>query len=304
MKLRTFITIAAIFILCGFVTSCKNCTCSPCTCKEPCKCNGTNCGNGNCCTPSCGVDSAKMPLNVSVFIDLSDRVLKDADGTTQLGKDTSIVIQLASIVRKKAWDNNIRTAKDHFKVFFYPAPTEPTINGLAQKLDIDLSKYSRNALSEKMQQANDMVKIVDSNIKVIYNKAISEANFIGCDIWGFFNDKAQSYCVKKGYRNILFVLTDGYIYHVNNMVTDANNQTTYITNEMLSKKSQLMPCKADLSELEVLFLEINANPKTNYAEIQNTIRTWLKSMGVKRYDVVGTDLPNNTKTIIDNFVNL
>ncbi len=304
MRSKTIIAIIACAIAgCAyFLISCSTCSCHPCSCPQPCECDSKDCREGKCKTPTCGVDSAKLPLNLTVFIDLSNRVIQDGDGTSQVDKDTVLVNHLAGIVSKKAWDSNIKHAKDCFKVFFYPAPADPTINGLAQSMDIDLGSYQKNQIQKKMDVAKDMTTTVDKNLKVIYQSTVEQHDFIGSDIWGFFNTKAKSYCVKDGYRNVLIVLTDGYIYHKDNLVDDGNGHITYITARTLRENKELLPCKQDLSDLEVLFIEVDARPKNDFEKIQTTIGKWLAGMKVKKYGVIETDLPNNTKTIIDNFI--
>lgn len=303
MKTKIIIAavIAAIALMIVLIPS-DPCTCSQCTCEQPCKCDG-NCGDGNCCTPSCGVDSTKIPLNLTVFVDLSDRMTKDSNGTTQLEKDMAIINQLADFVSKKSFSKNIKTAKDCFRVKFYPAPTDATINSLAENLDVDLSQFSKTEMEKKMSTAHDLAKTVNDNMKVIYDNSMKQANYIGCDIWGFFNTKAKPYCVKDGYRNVLVVLTDGYIYHINNLIKE-ENVATYITPQTLMAKTALKPCHQDLSDLEVLFLEVNAEPQTDFVKLQETISEWLKGMKVKKFDIVETDLPTNTKTIIDSFLKI
>lgn len=303
-KLITAIAILATLITVGIlIPTPSKCHCKECSCPAPCACDH-GCGNGKCVTQTCGVDSAKMPLNLTVFIDLSNRVIHDADGTTQVNKDTIIINHLASVISKKAWKTNIRHAKDCFKVFFYPAPNDPTINNLAQNLDVDFGAFGNNEIPQKMQAATDLPRIVNDNVKVIYDNTVTQANYIGSDIWGFFNSKAKSYCIKSGHRNVLIVLTDGYIYHKNNLRENAEGQTTYITYKSLAAGKELIPCNQELSELEVLFLEINANPMSDADKIQSTICNWLRSMKISKYDVIETDLPSNTKIIIDNFINV
>lgn len=267
--------------------------------------------NGSCSSSDGGdsdtttvADSSKMPLNVVVFLDLSDRVTKNSDGTTQLDKDISIVNHLATIVSEKAYKNNIRKAKDCFKVIFYPAPEDSTINDLAKKLDIDMSSYQKIELQKKMDDVHNLSKTVNDNLKVIYDNTIEQHNFVGCDIWGFFNTKAKNYCVKPEYRNILVLITDGYIYHKDNLLKNQDNQTTYITPKSLSQNCDLIPGSDNLSDLEILMLEVNADPITDFTKIKQTVTTWFKAMGAKKYNIVETDLPNNTKTIVDNFLNI
>ena len=50
-------------------------------------------------------------------------------------------------------------------------------------------------------------------------------------------------------------------------------------------------------------LELNPNPPTDQDKMEQVINDWLQNMGVQKYYVGETDLPSNTKIIIDKFLN-
>ena len=111
----------------------------------------------------------------------------------------------------------------------------------------------------------------------IYQQALKDDNYVGSDTWGFFKNKVKDYCVEEGYRNILVILTDGYVYYRNNLLTEGNF-STYITPQTIrskrlnqsnwkeiieTKKHGFIPLDLDLSNLEVLVLGINPVKKDN-----------------------------------------
>ena len=158
-------------------------------------------------------------------------------------------------------------------------------------------------------------------LNTIYNLTISSHNWEGSDIWRFFKNDVKDYCIinNPDYLNVLIVLTDGYIYHVQSKER-VKNRTAYITGNYLQQEGfrnnpnwkqkfeqkdyGLIVKTKNLNNLNVLFLEIN--PSANYKDDEDIIRAflskWLDEMGIKRYKIYNTDLPSNTsQRIIDFF---
>lgn len=62
----------------------------------------------------------------------------------------------------------------------------------------------------------------------------------------------------------------------------------------------------DLNNLEVLVLEIKAESPNNKVDediMSYLWKKWFKEMSVSNYEVYSSDLPANTKTRIENFLN-
>lgn len=126
-------------------------------------------------------------------------------------------------------------------------------------------------------------------------------NWVGSDIWGFFENQAKKQCVKSGYRNVLVILSDGFIFHAENKQKEGNNYT-YITKHTLKvPNSGLIPCaEKNLEDLDVLFLEVDASVSETKA-IKDILSRWFDEMGIKRYQVERTDLPSNTRIVVEDF---
>lgn len=245
----------------------------------------------------------KLPLNVSIFIDLSHRIVEESDGMKGVEKDTAIVGIITDYISKNAYKNKIKFNKDHIKVFFHPAPTDPNTAKLAQQLEVNFADFDKTQIQEKMTAATDLTKNFNSYLKTIYDAAIQQSNFIGSDIWGFFNTKAQKNCVMDGYRNVLIVITDGYIYHKDNLNEDqANKQATFITKRSLTEGYSLMPV-GQIDNLEVIMLELKTNPVSDFEKMKTTIGNWFETMGISKYEILETDLPANLKKPITDFLN-
>lgn len=174
---------------------------------------------------------------------------------------------------------------------------------MADNLNVDLKKITDPR--EKRKKVMRLKEDYSEKLNYIYTKALQGDSFIGSDIWGFFcnkNAKVKELCVRKGCRNVLVVLTDGYIYHQLNMQHDGNAYS-YILPNLLDREADLslMAPQKDLGDLEVLMLEINPGKPTRTDKLLTVLETWLQDMGVKTKGVYETDMPSNTRTVIDNF---
>lgn len=243
----------------------------------------------------------KMPLNLSVFLDMSDRIIKVSDGMFQYEKDLELVEYVTKSFQDLVQKNKIQKSKDKIHFFFYPIPNIPHVNTIAKNLDIDFGNITIGA--PKKEQVKNLPSQVNKALTQIYETTLQNKNWIGSDIWGFFEDKAKDLCIKEGYRNILIILSDGYIFHANNKQKQGTNYS-YITVQTLDvPNSGLIPCShSDLDSLEVLFLEVNA-PVKHGVRIETIIGEWFKNMNIKKYKIVKTDIPTNTTKIISNFMN-
>ena len=258
-----------------------------------------NGGSDNEGTPS---GNKNLPLNVSIFIDLSHRIVEESDGMRGFDKDTAIVNIITDYVSQNAFKHKIKFNKDHIKVFFHPAPTNSNSANIAQQLEVSFADFSKNDIQKKMDVASHLTENFNGNLKSIYEAAIEQNNFIGSDIWGFFNTKAQKSCVMNGYRNILIVITDGYIYHKDNLNEDkAQKQSSYITKRSLADGYSLMPV-GKINDLEVLMLELKTDPISDFEKMKSTISDWFDAIGVTNYDILQTDLPANLKKQITDFL--
>lgn len=239
------------------------------------------------------------PWNISILCDLSDRITKESTGMSQVEKDTTIVSEIISVLKDKILKNKITQSEDKIKLYFYPSPSDTSINKISKQLDIDFSKIEKGKKRKVLQTINDNFK---NSLYHIYTKSLEEKKWIGCDIFGFFDTgRAQQYCVKDGYRNVLVILSDGFIFHKDNKTKDGNKYSYILSQTLHVPNSQLISCKAIDGNLEVLFLEVNANPKQS-KRINEILSTWFNEMQINKNKIADTDLPTNTSEIIRNFL--
>lgn len=109
-------------------------------------------------------------------------------------------------------------------------------------------------------------------------------------------------CVEEGYRNILIILTDGYIFHANNKVKQGNSYSYLLSQNIDLPNTKLIQCNEDLNELEVLFLETNPIKPQHYDKMQDIIGLWLSEMGVAHYQIEETDVTANITPTVKQFL--
>ncbi len=252
-------------------------------------------------------------LNISILLDLSDRI----DLPRQQAKDSSYVLSLA-----KEFNNHISKKKlgllyDKIEVFFEPAPINPKINELTNDLKVS---YVKGVSKTKW-----MPKIIEryGNLpSEIYQHARSSSKkegYPGSDTWGFFKNHVKDYCIEECRRNILVILTDGYLYHEANLRREGN-RTSYLTPQLLAQlklnrpewKEEIqnrnlgfIPATDGLDDLEVLVIGIQSqNAKHPYAQeiIETYWETWLAKMNVKKYKIKSADLPSHMEKVIADFI--
>ena len=132
---------------------------------------------------------------------------------------------------------------------------------------------------------------------------------------GFLRD-TNYFC--RLYRNILIILTDGYIYHADSRYREQNKYSYLLTNNIKNYRKTnyeqlinndnfgLIAKRNDLNNLEVLVLEISAEDNRHRIDEDITkfaIGNWFKEMNVAKYQIFSSDLPANTKKRIENFLN-
>ena len=177
--------------------------------------------------------SSKKNLNISILLDLSDRIdtIKNKNISMEFYKrDVGYLESIAEAFSNKIKYKKSRQLNDKIQLFFDPEPLNPQINNLSNELKIHVTK--NNGTLEYINSVNDKYS---SGASKIYKQALNDSKYIGSDIWGFFKNKVQDYCVDKEYRNMLVIITDGYIFYEDSNFNEGN-LSTYITPQKIRSK--------------------------------------------------------------------
>lgn len=263
------------------------------------------------CCISCGGGSgtipAEKPLNITIFVDLSDRLI-NGGVPAQIEKDTAIVGHIAEYFLKKTRESEegLQESKNAIQVLFYPAPQSATMIKCADELVVDIPKCPEGKV--RRDKVLGIKESFQRNLGQIYNQAVTDNNFVGCDIWGFFSyEKVDAPCIRPEYRNILFVITDGYVYDRNTAIIVNKDTFTYIAPKMMPqilnnpKFGLKVERHTGLEDLEIAVMEVNPTDPKHLPKMKTILCNWFKDMGAaeKNIKIVETGLPANTRTYID-----
>ncbi|MDR7212655.1 hypothetical protein [Flavobacterium piscis] len=260
--------------------------------------------------------SVSENYNISILVDLSDRISlkKNPNPTMEFHqRDLGYIKSVSEAFSQHLKSKRMRQIDDKMQLFFNPEPENPEINSIANelKIKVDKNNASKNLL-------NSISSNYASKTTQIYNSAIKDDNYIGSDIWNFFDSKVQDQCIDKGYRNILVILTDGYMFYEGTQIKNGN-LSSYLTPKLIQQNSLnknnwqkkfesenfgFIKIDNDLSNLEVLVLGINPGKNNPYEEkvIKAYWSKWLTEMNIKHFEIKSADLPSNMDKIIKDFI--
>ncbi len=241
---------------------------------------------------------SNKPLNISIYLDLSDRLERQMV-PSQKDRDIEIVNYLTEVVKNHAVAQKILPSRDRIKVFFYPTPNDSKIALLSQDLEMDLSRVQP---AEKKQILLDFQEKFNTSLTKIYEATMQDKNWIGSDIWGFFKKQVDTYCIREDARNIIVILTDGYLFYAPNKQKDGNNYSYILPQTLSNPNSGLIVSRQGLENLEVLLLEVNPYDPKHQDQMETILQNWFRNMGVQKMYVGETDQPSNTRLIIDKFM--
>lgn len=254
--------------------------------------------------------------NISILVDLSDRIStkKNPNPTMEFyQRDLGYIKSVSEAFSQHLKSKRVRQIDDKMQLFFNPEPENPEINSISKELRITVNKD--NASREFLNSISDTYA---SKTSAIYESAIKDDKYIGSDIWNFFDNKIEDQCIDKDYRNILVILTDGYIFYEGTQIREGN-LSSYLTPQLIKKSSLnsndwqekiekenfgFIPIDKDLSNLEVLVLGINPSKNNPFEEkiIKAYWTKWFTEMKIKHFEIKNADLPSNMDKVIKDFI--
>ncbi len=263
-----------------------------------------------------------MDYNISILLDLSDRIAEQPEKPSQKERDLAIVSSVVEVFKQRMKQRGAYLAKDKLRVVFSPAPNDPNVNNIARALSVDLDGMD-NASKKKV--FDNIESDFHGSLSEIYDLTLKNSEWLGSDIWRFFKYDVDL-CLETdpSYKNILVIVTDGYLYHQQSAgVRDPDHpkQTAYITPNFLKREGfwnnpnwrqkfeqeayGLIAHDRQFEDLSVLVLEVNPSP--NHKDDQDIIRKylvkWFGEMGITSPSlaIYDTDLPVNTKRRVEMF---
>ncbi len=254
-------------------------------------------------------------INLSILIDLSDRIDPATNPNPTMEyfqRDTEYIKAIEKGFLNHIKSKKIITYDDQMQVFFNPEPSDPKMNEFTKDLKVS---FDRNTSKDYFSLVEKKYSELPLNI---YQSAIKDGNYVGSDIWEFFKNKVKDYCIKNDRRNILFILTDGYMYHTDSKFEekkDNSYKTSYLTTKLIRANNLInsdfksiiekngygfVKANDNLNNLEVIVLGINPDKGNPFEEavIKEYWENWFKEMKIKNYQIKSADLPSNIEPII------
>ena len=254
-------------------------------------------------------------INISILIDLSDRIDPNTNPNPTMQyfqRDTEYIKAIEKGFLNHIKSKRIITYDDQMQVFFNPEPSDPKMNELTKELKVSFNKDIPRSYFDSVDK-----KYAELPLN-IYQSAIKDGKYVGSDIWEFFKNKVKDYCIKDDHRNILFILTDGYMYHQNTKFDEKKEnsyKTSYLTTKLIKANNLtgsdfkntiekngygFVKANDDLKNLEVIVLGINPEKGNPFEEavIKQYWENWFKEMKIKKYQIKSADLPSNLEPII------
>lgn len=253
-------------------------------------------------------------LNVTIMIDLSDRI-SPRISKTQVDKDLQLIGEILKSfkthIKKK---NNAPATKDIIRIVVYPQGDYIIQNKLDAFLSVDFSTLTINEKKEKVDKFEAEMRAA---IEKIYEHASNAKNFNGSDIFNFIKHQAVNYCVKPNYKNVLTIISDGYMYFQNAQYSSGNRYSYMLERSQFMpglRKSQnlsdeikkgdygFLSTGVNLAGLEVVCLEFNAgelNP-VDFDIMKIFWSDWFKDMKIEedKIHIYRSDLVSNTISVI------
>jgi len=267
--------------------------------------------------------SEEKQINITILLDLSDRINpeKYPNSPEHFERDIAIVNHFTEFFKRDMSSKGAFNAKGKIQVIFTPKPEDPKLNEIASNLIVDLSNLK--VPKDKKVHFDSISRRFSESLNKIYSSTIKEGYYPGSDIWRFFKNDVDISCIEdsKKYRNILVILSDGYVYHKNSNYTNSN-RTSSLLPDFMSKKGlrndnwkdvfdkndfgYIAHENTDLSDLEILVLEIN--PSKNNLNDEDVIKAYLNKWFIEMkakpnsFKFYNTDLPEYTYKKIDKFL--
>lgn len=264
-------------------------------------------------------DKAKkgdVNLNISLLLDLSDRIDTTKYHNEALEfylRDVGYIESIANSFVEHLRVKRMLAMDDKIAVFFDPVPQNPKIDKISESLKFHVTRSNAS-----LDLFEDIKNTYKSKSREIYEQALSDGKYVGSDTWNFFKNKVKSFCIEENSSNLLIILTDGYLYHENNLRKEGN-LSTYLTPQFIRTNKLndsnwkerfegdgygFIPASGNLENLQVLILGINPGKGNVYEDdvIKAYWKEWLEEMEVGYYEIRNSELPSDMDKIIRDFI--
>ncbi|MDR0230867.1 MAG: hypothetical protein LBI82_01965 [Dysgonamonadaceae bacterium] len=272
---------------------------------------------------------APTSLNLIVVPDLSRRIIDEVNNPDQINNDTVILNHIWKAFEKHSIiDRTTKMRKINSKDRLIIDVTDEgqavgQFRTLANDLIFDLSFVPSGQNNEKYLK--DCYLLYFESIKKMYE--LAEQKPIGADYWNYFKRNLPKHIQKSTlfdtYRNVLIIITDGYLETENQFYTGSWTKRKEVERKIKEGKSikealsgfKIPNIAEDFSTLEVLILEVKERKPNSKIEkndkgtsedfyiLMTLWKDWFGEMGVKnvndKFFIQRNDATQLTKKEID-----
>ncbi|MHB2156381.1 hypothetical protein ACX8XN_18565 [Calditrichota bacterium GD2] len=258
-------------------------------------------------------DRLTQKVNVLVLLDLSNRIDPRLH-PYQAERDLKIVRTIFNWFERRVKQRLYVHARDRFQIIIAPQPTDyqALLFRNADNLWIDGQELASGGKPRFEKAKHDLFLSLNN----IYEQACDSKQFVGADIWTFFRDQLLN-LIDPNARNILFILTDGYLdfnASIQYQRPHQGNLTTYMEvakfrneknwHERFNREQiGLLPIPEKFTNLEIMLLEVNLRDIRDRAILEKYWFDWFNRMGVLKFALRLTDYSvENARYAIQNFL--
>jgi hypothetical protein len=253
-----------------------------------------------------------------IIPDLSRRIIDTSNNPDQVKNDTILLNHIW-----KTFERAVRLKKNSRDRLIVDVTDNEQAAGkfrtVANKLIFDLSDHHDKSNRLYFEKVGNQFQ---NNISELYSLANQQP--LGAD-FPFYFDRSISKSLKsdnifEDYRNIVIIITDGYIESEQHSYTGDPGLLRSVCNSMQSGKSlddifrsrnlQIPPLQTDLSNVEILVLEVNERKngiKCDFDVLKKYWTDWFKKMKVKNADenffIARNDATDLTRKEIERIIN-
>jgi capsular polysaccharide biosynthesis protein len=223
-------------------------------------------------------------LNVIIVPDLSNRIIDPENNADQIRRDSVIINSIC-----ESFENNVKTKMNSNDKLLIDITDRKQAGGrlgeLADTIMYDLSGFREKINKLYFQDKREQFKLgVQKLYEAAYNFELKNPKGGGADFVSYFSTKLKSKIQKSTvddtYRNVLIILTDGYL-----EATKPNGEiVSYIK---VNPEDILETSGVRFKDLEVFILEMNRKKSADDLEeikIKKWWFKWLKSMNIKNFE--------------------
>ncbi|WP_255156206.1 hypothetical protein [Ferruginibacter sp. HRS2-29] len=265
----------------------------------------------------------KKQLNINILLDLSDRIdLKvNPKQPAQKQRDISAIMVLCQAFKNNVAAFNVFKTQAKIKVFFYPEPNDAEIARIAKDLNVSCQAGNSGEAAKKNKVLYQNLDVgFSSGLNKIYDLATKNGKYPGSNIFRFMKDEVNN-CMEDTsvFRNILVILTDGYVYDENEKYNKGNRYSyieksfehfkrfrnrNLLENEFDQKNYGLIKVNDNLKNIEILVLELSPplESPVDVDILKKYWTKWLNEMGVGKFALWPTGQPVYTEKHIADFL--